>query len=51
MMGMQTRQYQGHNILVKWHVKSPKIFTSHVVVQHQQVRELVLNEKTVEFVL
>ena len=48
MMGMQTRQYQGHNILVKWHVKSPKIFMSHVVVQHR-VTELVLNEKTVEF--
>jgi hypothetical protein len=41
MMGMQTRQYQRHNILVKWHVKSTKIFTSHVVVQHQRVRELV----------
>lgn len=42
MMGMQTRQYQRYNILVKWHVNSPKIFMSHVVVQHQRVRELVL---------
>jgi len=50
MMEMQTRQYQRHNILVKWHVKSLKIFMSHVVVLHR-VTELVLNENTVEFVL
>jgi hypothetical protein len=45
MMGMQTRQYQRHNILITWHVRSPKIFTSHVEVQHQRVTELVLNGK------